>query len=386
MHANQCFVCYVHDDDTANMGGILQLARDLESEFAAITAGRLEMVYDRMHLQWGDDWRSELTDAVGRATFLMPFISPRFFLSQECRREFDYFRQTALHLGRGQLVLPILYIEIEGLSISDPDPIKAAIAGTQYEDWTDLRFAERHSSEYRRGVNRLARALWSRIAALPDPSPPVIEAVQPPSIDASEDAPGLLDLIAENEDSVDAMTESLNKMAEITREFGELAERYTSQLSASQGNNQSQTLARRLVVINQYAKELDPLASRLESEVSLYRRHLEGVDALYGALFEMGTAEPNREVAKELALSVISLSSSAVESFEAADGLISAAQVLENYSRAVRAPTRRFRQAMQSLRDTEPTIVAWGQDARTLLDRLQRLEIGNEIAPHTPGL
>jgi hypothetical protein len=91
----EAFVCYTHADDQLDGGRIQQMAKDLAGEFAAISGDTLVVVVDRSHLHVGDDWRDRLTEAVGNATFLLPFVTPRFFLSDECRRELEHFVRTA---------------------------------------------------------------------------------------------------------------------------------------------------------------------------------------------------------------------------------------------------------------------------------------------------
>lgn len=50
---DSAFWCYVHADDHNDQGRILQLAWDIQNEFAAITADLLDMTVDRKASCWG---------------------------------------------------------------------------------------------------------------------------------------------------------------------------------------------------------------------------------------------------------------------------------------------------------------------------------------------
>src|SRR5271155_2595033 len=89
----------------------------------------------------------------------MPILSPRYFRREECRRELFEFASQAASLGVGELICPILYVPVEGLTVDSPDEAFSLVARAQYESWVDLRLCDEHSSEHRRAVNRLANRL-----------------------------------------------------------------------------------------------------------------------------------------------------------------------------------------------------------------------------------
>jgi hypothetical protein len=69
------------------------------------------------------------------------------------------FAGQAESLGVQELLLPILYVDIPGLSVESSDEAVALVAKTQYEDWRTFRLLEPSSREYRTAVNKLARRL-----------------------------------------------------------------------------------------------------------------------------------------------------------------------------------------------------------------------------------
>jgi hypothetical protein len=373
MSSHTAFICYVHADDDGDGGRILHLAHDLGAEFAAISGDNLNVITDRAHLMWGDDWRSTLTEAVGNATFLIPFITPRFFGSDECRRELELYQRTAADFNRPELVLPILYIEVPDLHADESDPARALVARIQYEIWTDLRFEDRISSVYRRGVNRLAKSIQNRIVTLGDPAPTRALATSIPKSgdetrDAGSDNPGVFDVLAEDNESVEKMTQAIVQIGELMAELGEVTSHHAARFTKTA--DAKALIANRVLVSGSLATALEPIADGFESQVATYRANMERASLLYDALFSIGTFADNRETSRALANAIIETGSSAFGAFTSVDGLIENIRQVEGFSRALRRPLQRIRRSIQSFRDTEPTLSAWAQDAATLIYEL----------------
>ena len=155
----QAFWSYVHADDEAERGLIVGLARALRAEYELITGGgRLELYVDRDDIAWGSNWRGELDRAVRAAGFFVPIITPRYFLSTECRLELDYFQSRAKAAGALKLLLPIYYASVPELDHSEKpaDPAMRAIHDIHREDWRAIRFQDPSWPHYREAVNRMA--------------------------------------------------------------------------------------------------------------------------------------------------------------------------------------------------------------------------------------
>lgn len=109
------FWSYVHADDETDMGRVSQLARDLVSNYEALRGESIKLFLDRDDLHWGDTWRSEINGALSNVAFFVAVLTPRYFQSPECRREFQYFSERASALGVTQIVMPLLYIDVPAL-------------------------------------------------------------------------------------------------------------------------------------------------------------------------------------------------------------------------------------------------------------------------------
>jgi hypothetical protein len=153
------FWSYTHEDNTLDGGNILQLSRLLMEEYNLLSGEPLSLFVDRNDIAWGEAWRTRIDSSLVETTFFIPIITPRYFTRPECRRELLEFAAKAKMLGTYELLLPILYIETNGLSAESPDEAVALVARAQYVDWHKNRLVEPSSRDYRAAVNALAQRL-----------------------------------------------------------------------------------------------------------------------------------------------------------------------------------------------------------------------------------
>ncbi len=153
------FWSYARDDDRLDGGAVLKLASLLVDEYELLSGESLELFRDQTSISWGDKWRERIDAALSQTTFLIPIVTPRYFTRAECRRELLEFAGKAKSLGVEELLLPILYVDVEGFGTDSQDEAVALVAATQYQDWRHNRLLDPQSREYRTAVNALARRL-----------------------------------------------------------------------------------------------------------------------------------------------------------------------------------------------------------------------------------
>jgi TIR domain len=153
------FWSYAHEDNELDRGAILELAQLIKEEYNLLSGEPLELFVDRDSIAWGQEWRERIDSSLAETTFFIPIITPRYFTRPECRRELLEFSAKAKSLGVQDLLLPILYIETQGLSVESSDEAVALVARTQYVDWHTIRLLEPSSRDYKTAVNALARRL-----------------------------------------------------------------------------------------------------------------------------------------------------------------------------------------------------------------------------------
>lgn len=160
------FWSYAHEDNSRQSGRVLGLAAALQDEFSVVTGDELELFIDRDSVGWGDLWRERIDQALGEAPFFIALVTPKYVRSVECRKELLAFSREAKSRGIAQLLLPILFIDVDGLDENNEDEVLAILARTQYVDWTSLRLRQANDPLVLAAVNSLVnqiRALRSEV-------------------------------------------------------------------------------------------------------------------------------------------------------------------------------------------------------------------------------
>ncbi len=134
---------YVRFDDAHEDGKLTQFCERLSGEVRLQTGEKFHIFQDRKDTTWGQQWKKRLDESLDEVTFLIPIITPGFFKSQPCRAELERFLAREERLGRGDLILPVYYVNcpvLEDKVKREADPLAKVIASRQYADWRDLRF------------------------------------------------------------------------------------------------------------------------------------------------------------------------------------------------------------------------------------------------------
>jgi hypothetical protein len=275
MTAIDGFWSYVHADDDAESGRIAQLARDVVAQFEMLTGESISLFLDRDRLQWGDDWRPKVDASLSSIAFFVPVITPRYFMSEECRRELNYFARQAQRLGVEELVLPVLWIDVPGLHEDEPtDELLALVKRFQWSDWTTLRFSDLGSGEYRKAVAELAaRLVQANSAAEAAAKTLDIDKVE---AEPDDDDLGTLDKLGVMEESLPKMTEILDRVGGVIQEIGLAMQGATGEIEAN--TNPSAALGTRLRIARKLADELAAPATSIRSLGNDFSSSLNDVD------------------------------------------------------------------------------------------------------------
>ncbi|MES1170136.1 MAG: toll/interleukin-1 receptor domain-containing protein [Leifsonia sp.] len=113
------FYSYVHKDDDAESGRIVDLSQRLVGEYGLLSGESLDLFVDRRSINWGDDWRSDIDSALQNGSYFLPVLTPRYFRSPECRRELTEFSRRASQLGAESFILPIVWVMFDELTNPD---------------------------------------------------------------------------------------------------------------------------------------------------------------------------------------------------------------------------------------------------------------------------
>ena len=140
------FISFVGSDFQHDEGGIPQFQERLADEVSMHTREELSIFQDRDDVLWAQVWKERVEESVDRATFLIAFITPRFFTSPQCRSELRTFLEREKKLDRNDLILPLYYIrcpllhEDERLKEDQLARDFDARHGEEFIDWRELRF------------------------------------------------------------------------------------------------------------------------------------------------------------------------------------------------------------------------------------------------------
>lgn len=343
------FWSYVHRDNEQAGERIHRLADRIRDEFSLLSGADLELFLDRDSLVWGDQWRGRVEAAIQETTFFIPIVTPRYFTSEECRKELMKFAAHARSVGATELLLPILYVDVPDLVEDSPDDAMALIASTQYVDWRELRLTDEASETYARAVNQLAQRL-AQIARDYASRPSVIPTESSPSTEDPDDEPGISDLIADMEPVLPKWTETIEGFAPILEQIQTITMGATDKFQ----NEGQDSFAKRVLVARQFAADLSEPAEELLGQGEQYARLLISIDPGVRAIIALAGDQSDPEDIQ-----------SACEMFESLRGLVRVSQenevALKEFIASLRQPARLFK-------DVRPPLAKMESGMRSVLD------------------
>lgn len=346
---------------------MVQLAHDLTAQYEMITGETINLFLDRDSLAWGDDWRSEIDQGLQTAVFFVAIITPRYFMSSECRRELQTFAREAERIGVRNLILSIVYVDVPGLldDTTQDEAIKL-VKKFQWEDWRELRFAEPSSGEYRKAVAKLAQQLANANQEILVREPPLAvnttPSPQPDSSEGQQGEPGLIDILAIGEQALPELAETTQAMSAELNSFNEFTNKATEDIKRS--DQAGGGAAGRLVVARRLAHDLAEPTGHILELANKYSSQMYDVDASVRTLI---SAAP-REIENDPSAKTI-----VCNFFETIKGLAGTTDVLvgtlgqmaqsfaqaESLSRDLRPPLQTMKQAITILVEASSVTGEW---------------------------
>lgn len=369
------FFSYVHDDDSAEGGRIVQLAQDISAQYELLTGDSIELFLDRNSLEWGDAWKDVIDEQLVSVAFFIAVVTPRYFRSPECRRELVAFASRAEENGLDGLFLPVLWVDAPQIGPDSADELANLLSRYQWSNWTGLRFVDRDSSEYRREVARLSQRLVlanEEMLQKSETQEAVKEGDSPPV-----DSPGFLDDLALMEESIPEIVSILDDSAASILEIAELVANATTEMEKTQ--NPKFAVATRIRVSKELSVELESpvmemqkLASNFQIKVNESKR---GIDYLLSGISSLSDAELEaNEDARAYVRSFLEMINSAAEAGESVQEMRDVAQGIENYSRDLRPVLRCLGDALANYIDTIQLLKSWRVDVEPITSRIEMFE------------
>jgi TIR domain len=329
-----------------------------------LTGEPLTLFLDRDAIKWGEDWQKKVDSSLTLVAFFIPVLTPRYFMSPECRRELQFFARKTTQLGLKGLVLPLLYVDVPGLQDDAPaDDLVALVRTFQWEDWRELRFSDVSAEAYRRGVARLAARLVdaNRQAEKVDVATGASEALTT-SAENEDDSPGFLDKMASAEDTLPKLTATITAISSDLELIGRTMEEATIDIQQRQALTSG--FAARVLVARKVARLLAEPVERVWSLGNEYVSQLHEVDQGFRTIIERSTLELQQNGESKSAVcsffgAVRSMSAAAHDGLNSAQGMIDAIGPIEGLSRDLRPVLRRLRQGLTTMVEAREVSDEW---------------------------
>jgi hypothetical protein len=146
------FLSYTRSKDDVNV--VAEFRARLESEIRGREPG--SVVFQDKNIDAGQPWPNLLKEKLDAADVLVVLVSPAYFLSEWCRKEYEYFTNKERAASRHPRVLPVLWMETARLSSPGDDDIARQLTEIQHDDWHRLRHKTWDSEEIRQRIDELA--------------------------------------------------------------------------------------------------------------------------------------------------------------------------------------------------------------------------------------
>jgi hypothetical protein len=141
----QGFFSYTHFDAEIDPDLVDALTTRLaRSVTANLTNARFEIWRDVNNLRTGQRWDDRIGDAVRSSHVFLVLMTPKWFESDYCRKEYQIFQQAGHEVGVGEYVVPLLARKID-VQIKNFNPAQKAV----YDDLSERQYKKTIGKEYR---------------------------------------------------------------------------------------------------------------------------------------------------------------------------------------------------------------------------------------------
>src|SRR5262245_50842790 len=118
----ELFVSYAQSDNRGEYEGVVStIVEGLQAAYERLTHTRLRAFFDRVSIQSMDDWEAQILKAISRSRVMLAVLSPAYFASTFCRREWEAYVQTELERALpGEGIAPIYIVSHSDIDRDDP--------------------------------------------------------------------------------------------------------------------------------------------------------------------------------------------------------------------------------------------------------------------------
>jgi hypothetical protein len=358
MESTAGFWSYAREDDEQDDGRVRELAEAVKREYSLITGEELQLFVDR-DIEWGEEWKRRIDDALAVTTFFIPVITPRYFQRDACRRELLTFAGHAKSLGREDLLMSIYYVSVPGLMDEEQtdDEAVSLVSSMQWDDWRELRLEAKDSSEYRRRVNKLARRLAAIKRADTDRDEPPIGSVVATSDD---EEPGVLELVAEAEEAFPRFNGVLEELTREITAMGGKSDLWGPRVEKVSGRG----AAALLFAFRGFAEDIDPHSKRVEELGRQYVAELVTIDPAILSLLRLAeTGGWDEDDILTLIEGIHELHKTSTSSLESLRTMEATIDEISGLSKDLRKTLKQVQAGLRNIADAQAVIDEWERRA-----------------------
>ena len=323
---------------------------------------------DRKDILVGEQWDARIRTALKSTTLLIAIVTPAFLRSDACREEVKLFVDQERHLGRDDLIIPVLYVRTPNLDDTD-DEIAQILSARQHVDWTEFRLEDLDSSMLRKAVSDLATQIIETLRRSSGLTNEEADGPNSPCTDIPEPAShGLIESLAEAEEALPLFMDSINSFAEELHRFSGIMESGKAEVDSAQRSSKPSAAA--LIVIRRVAKRLEDPVSAMEHLVVEYLHQLDRVGMGVSAMVERLTETEDQEEIEAAEQWIEALDSLASSSAESLDSLQELRQTLAGsygLSSTLRPVLERMNRALAKMLPSSREFARWRDDAADAL-------------------
>jgi len=161
------YLSYAYPDNAD--GFVNHLQERLAQELQVQTGEPAEVVWDLDRMRPGGEWSRQVEERVKRAKFLIAVVSPSYFKSELCRREFRAFLEKEQSTGPA-LIFPVYYVDTREFEVTDTrtqDVWATTLKSRRVVDLRKYRFDLLTSMKSRPIIAFLAKSILGASAQLP---------------------------------------------------------------------------------------------------------------------------------------------------------------------------------------------------------------------------
>lgn len=152
------FISYVRADDEG-LGLVRPLKENLSQLITAVSGRPAEIFIDRDNISYGENWSEKIQNAVRHSYFFIPIYTRSYLQSEACREEFILFRKAAAERQVSNLIIPIIWFDMESLRPEGEDDISDYIRDHQSVLFKDAWIEGVDSPAYRRTLAKIAERI-----------------------------------------------------------------------------------------------------------------------------------------------------------------------------------------------------------------------------------